>query len=235
MTKDILFNQIESILKTGVVDGKYLIILNNGDYFTLCKKSTVIPEFNMCDIVYAHKYLGCTNLCAKYFSSDLGYVNNEEFDYEETVIETYNGINEIETIVNTYDEKTRICIDKIRTTVEYLMANIPDTIKNDDDYREYKFFNSGACTCYVRIGDKFFILNSETKNTDAEFVFDNIDKIDYYYIINEDFDTVVGDIIEFQKKYGIDNLETTYYKCVEHFNGKFNENDLVKYLNGDDV
>jgi hypothetical protein len=230
MTNRILFSEIEKIKNGETINGKYLIILNNGDYFTLSKKSTFIPDFSIDSIVYAHKHIGYSGDSDKYYTSDYGYIKDEYFDYEEYTIEKYSGKNMINTIVKTNDEKRKICIDKIKCTVEYLTSDVEYTIKNDPDYREYEFFNNGACACYVRIKDRFIVLNSETDKTDAEFVKSNIDKIDYFYVVNEDFDTVIGDIEAFQNECGNEYLTIKYYKGVEQFKGKFTVDEIIEYL-----
>ena len=68
---------------------------------------------------------------------------------------------------------------------------------------------------------------------DAKFVLDNINNIDYFYVINEEFDNVVGDIeIYFNKFDFSDDIVQSYEyeNALVSMNGKFTVDDVDKYF-----
>lgn len=132
-------------------------------------------------------------------------------------------------------ETKKRCIEKIRDTSDYIINNPCSYTTDDDEFEdaEDEFFYHGGCECYVRIGDRFIHLIANTKKEDAEFVKNNINNIDYFYVVNEEFDNVVGDIDSHFNKFNFcDDIVRSYeYEiAITSLNGKFTVDDMNKYF-----
>ena len=132
-------------------------------------------------------------------------------------------------------ETRKRCIEKIRDTSNYIINNPCSYNTDDDEFEEAEseFFYRGGCECYVRIGSRFIHLTVNTKKEDAEFVKNNISNIDYFYVVNEEFDNVVGDIDSYFEKFSFcDDIVGSYEyeKALVQLNGNFTINDINKYF-----
>ena len=78
------------------------------------------------------------------------------------------------------------------------------------------YFHYGAVNFILIIGGKRIDLNCTTTRTDAEYIRNNINKIEYLYCDSHDYDSVVGDIDKFLFNIGVDhNVILHYSEIVE--------------------
>ena len=124
------------------------------------------------------------------------------------------------------------CLSTIKTTAEYIIANPFDGIPENFEDQESKFYGSGADVCFVRIKDKLIFLNTASFVEDAKFVLDNINNINYYLVVGENYDTVVGNLYEYCNSFDNENVWSyEYKKFMIAKDGNFTEHDVREYFN----
>ena len=124
------------------------------------------------------------------------------------------------------------CLSTIKTTADYIIANPFDCIPENFEKQESKFFGSGADACFVRIKDRFIFLYTTSFVEDAKFVLDNINNINYYLVVGENYDTVVGNLYEYCTSFDNEKIWSyEYKKFMISKDGNFTERDVREYFN----
>lgn len=107
----------------------------------------------------------------------------------------------------------KIKLYKLKKSLTYIIAS-NEIISEDTDKNEVIdiHYHKRARDYIVFVNNRFYEINYKTDRQDAEFVMDHIEEITYIYDCNEPFDTVVGNVREFVKKFDV--YEYVYYQFV---------------------
>lgn len=127
-------------------------------------------------------------------------------------------------------------IAKIRETAEYIIENPCEYSRDTSEYEnaEFDFFWHGACEIFVGFDDRLIRLVPNTMKEDAEFVLNNLEKITYFYIVNEDYDSVVGDICAYLRKFNFNRdcvASYEYTQAIIDLMGNITIEALNNYFN----
>lgn len=133
-----------------------------------------------------------------------------------------------------YDEKESI--ERLKRTLMFFIENpITDDMKPEDiEERCFQYGRNDCSDFYIIINDLLFRVNGQMVAEDAKYVLNNLDSIQYVYDTMLSHDTVVGDVYEFLKYIGRDDLiDYHYMKAVRETGKPFEKKDIeMKLLRG---
>ena len=127
-----------------------------------------------------------------------------------------------------YSEKESM--ERLKRTLMFFIENpvTDDMEPGDIEERCFQYGRNDCSDFYIIINDLLFRVNGQMVAEDAKYVLNNLDSIQYVYDTMLSHDTVVGDVYEFLKYIGRDDLiDYHYMKAVMNI-GKMFSYDGIK-------